>query len=72
MGRRDRERRAARILAGLELPVAKKRDVQDAVPCSDCGASIPKRVLRAGHGDVAWCGVLVVTARDDPVLVPLV
>jgi len=40
--------------------------VADAVPCSECGAPIPGRVLREGHRDLAWCGVLVVTVRDNP------
>jgi len=61
VGTRDRERKA-RILAGLELPAAKK----DAVPCSGCGAPIPERVLHDAHGDAAWCGVLVLTVRDNP------
>ncbi len=65
MGRSDNARKA-RILAGLEMTTARKRDISDAVPCSECGAPIPRRVLRAGHQDLDWCGVLVVSARDNP------
>jgi len=65
MGRRDAARKA-RILAGLELTTAQKLDIADAVSCSECGVSIPGRVLREGHRDLDWCGVLVVSARDTP------
>ncbi len=65
MGTRDRERQA-RIRAGLELTTAKKRDLQGSTPCAGCGTPIPERVLRDAHGDPAWCGVLVVTVRDNP------
>ena len=65
MGRLNRER-AARIRTGLELSEAKKRDLQAAIPCAGCGIPVPRRVLRDGHRDPTWCGVLVVAARDDP------
>jgi len=65
LGRSDVARKA-RILAGLELTTVQKLDIADAVSCSECGAPIPGRVLREGHRDLAWCGVLVVAARDNP------
>jgi len=69
MGRRD-DARKARILAGLELPTAKKRDAQDAIPCTGCGTPIPKRVLREGHGEMGWCGTMSLGSSDNLVLCP--